>query len=93
MDRPGRGVERDFGVGYVRAHRARGLGIEVDEDVYAPFGDDPLLLHEVTIAQHHAHDQAGLVVRVLGRQPATTASDGRTTAGSDAPRWNAGAAR
>ena len=37
-----------FGVGSYR-HRARGLGFEVDEDVYAPFGDDPVLLHDVVI--------------------------------------------
>ena len=46
-----------------------GCGFEVDEDVYAPFGDDPVLVHDVVDPQPLAQDQAGLVVRVLGRQP------------------------
>jgi cellobiose phosphorylase len=50
-DRPG-GV-RDFGIGYTH----RGLrfdGLAADEYVYAPFGDDPLLLHDVTIRNNTA---------------------------------------
>jgi hypothetical protein len=39
---------RDFGVGYAR-RRGRAAGVDVEEHVYAPFGDDPLLLHDVTI--------------------------------------------
>ena len=39
---------RDFGVGYFR-HAAWLSGLTVDEHVYAPFGDDPVLLHDVTI--------------------------------------------
>ncbi len=50
-DRPaGSDSERDFGVGYFRhttTTTAQGLGIQ--EYVYAPFGDDPVLLHDVTI--------------------------------------------
>jgi hypothetical protein len=39
---------RDFGTGY--AHRVTHAGgVSVDEHVYAPFGDDPVLLHDVTI--------------------------------------------
>jgi glycosyl hydrolase family 36/glycosyl transferase family 36 len=48
LDLPARSAERVFGVGSYR-HRARGLGFEVAEDVYAPFGDDPVLLHDVVI--------------------------------------------
>ena len=49
-DRPrGARTERDFGTGY--AHRAVAAdGVRVDDEVYAPFGDDPILLHDVTIA-------------------------------------------
>ncbi len=49
LDRPpGATTERRFGVGYYD-RRLRADGVEVHEDVYAPFGDDPLLLHDVTI--------------------------------------------
>jgi hypothetical protein len=40
--------ERDFGTGYMR-RRTRAAGIDAEEFVYAPFGDDPVLLHDVTI--------------------------------------------
>jgi len=40
--------ERYFGVGYYRK-RVVGRRIEVDEKTYAPFGDDPVLVDEVTI--------------------------------------------
>jgi hypothetical protein len=49
IDRPaGARTERKFGVGYyhrlLRADRVR-----IAENVYAPFGNDPVLLHDVTI--------------------------------------------
>jgi hypothetical protein len=48
-DRPaGASFERDFGVGYFRKV-VDADGIEVEQVVYAPFGDDPLLLDDVTI--------------------------------------------
>jgi hypothetical protein len=49
LDRPaGTTGERVFDVGgYRRSTRA--LGLEVDEAVYAPFGDDPVLLHDVVV--------------------------------------------
>jgi hypothetical protein len=48
-DRPaGARTRRDFGTGYFgRLTAVRGVAIA--ERVYAPFGDDPLLLHDVTI--------------------------------------------
>ncbi|MFN8174447.1 MAG: hypothetical protein U0T02_05200 [Solirubrobacteraceae bacterium] len=49
LDRPrGARSDRVFGVGYY-GRRMRSAGMEVEEAVYAPFGDDPLLLHDVTI--------------------------------------------
>ena len=49
LDRPrGSRSERLFGTGYYQ-RRLRAAGLEVRERVYAPFGDDPLLLHDVTI--------------------------------------------
>jgi hypothetical protein len=48
-DRPDAAVsEREFGVGYVR-RRTEAAGIDAEEFVYAPFGDDPVLLHDVVI--------------------------------------------
>jgi hypothetical protein len=48
-DRPkGSAFEREFGVGYSRKHLAA-QGVEVDQRTFAPFGDDPLLLDQVTI--------------------------------------------
>ena len=39
---------RDFGAGYSRT-RTRAGEVKVDSRVYAPYGDDPLLLHDVTL--------------------------------------------
>jgi hypothetical protein len=49
-DRPdGARTRRDFGAGYFgRLTAIPGVGVR--ERVYAPFGDDPLLLHDVTIS-------------------------------------------
>jgi len=48
-DRPaGAPTEREFGAGYYRK-RIQARGVDVQEFVYAPFGDDPLLLHDVTL--------------------------------------------
>jgi hypothetical protein len=40
--------ERIFGIGYYRK-TAKGGDLEVDQVVFAPFGDDPLLISQVTI--------------------------------------------
>jgi hypothetical protein len=45
---PSATAQRDFGVGYY-AKDMRVAGLDVSERVYAPFGDDPLLLHDVTL--------------------------------------------
>ena len=44
-------TQRDFGVGYFARHTPAG-GVDVDERVFAPFGDDPILLHEVTLTNN-----------------------------------------
>ncbi len=49
LDRPARAqTERQFGVGYYH-RRLRADRVSIGETVYAPFGNDPLLLHDVTI--------------------------------------------
>jgi hypothetical protein len=45
---PGERIERDFGLGYAQTI-VRVRGLTATERVYAPFGDDPLLLHDVTL--------------------------------------------
>ncbi len=52
LDRPpGARVDREFGVGYY--HRELRVDrVAIAEDVYAPFGNDPLLLHDVKITNH-----------------------------------------
>ncbi len=40
--------EREFGTGYFRRVNTA-AGIRIDEYVYAPFGDDPVLLHDVVL--------------------------------------------
>ena len=50
---PGRGesFDRIFGEGYFRKV-VKGHGYEVDQVIFAPFGDDPVLLSMVTITNH-----------------------------------------
>jgi len=43
--------DRVFGVGYLRK-KVTGSDYAVDQVVFAPFGDDPLLISQVTIANH-----------------------------------------
>jgi hypothetical protein len=45
---PDASLERDFGVGYFRK-QLDADGMDVEQIVYAPFGDDPVLLDDVTI--------------------------------------------
>jgi hypothetical protein len=87
-DRPaGASFERDFGVGYFRKRVVSG-GVEVEQVTYAPFGDDPLLLDDVTITNQtsasqtlswfeywdvNPYDQPGAVNRGVG-QPTWDAS-------------------
>ena len=57
LDRPAGGTfRRVFGVGYYE-RRLRADGLAVREDVYPPFGNDPLLLHDVTITNATSHAQ------------------------------------
>jgi hypothetical protein len=52
---PGRGESftRVFGVGYYRK-RVTGSGFVVDQVVFAPFGDDPLVISRVTVTNQRA---------------------------------------
>jgi len=47
---PGNGdfFERIFGIGYIRK-RVSGIGLIVDQVVFAPYGDDPILISRITV--------------------------------------------
>jgi Glycosyl hydrolase 36 superfamily, catalytic domain/Glycosyltransferase family 36 len=80
-DRPaGAATGRDFGIGYARK-RLEANGLAVEQVVYAPFGDDPVLLDDVTISNTSSttrqvswfeywdvnpYDQVALTTRGLG---------------------------
>jgi len=56
-DRPqGAATDRVFGVGYF-AHSQSVPGIRTSEVVYAPFGNDPVLLHDVHITNTSSHSE------------------------------------
>ena len=76
--------------GYSRRTLAA-AGLAVDEHVYAPFGDDPVLLHDVTIRNRTAQGAVGELVRVLGREP-VGARQGRARAASARRAGTRGAA-
>ena len=60
--------ERLFGVGYYRK-RVAGKGYELDQVISAPFGDDPVLLSQVTITNHRATAATVRWVEYWGCQP------------------------
>ena len=43
--------DRIFGIGYLRKH-VTGHSYEIDHAIFAPFGDDPVLISQVTITNH-----------------------------------------
>jgi hypothetical protein len=51
---PGQRVRRDFGLGYFLT-RTSVHGVGVSSRVFAPFGDDPLLLHDVVLRNETRH--------------------------------------
>ncbi|MDE3104105.1 MAG: hypothetical protein KGK08_02925 [Acidobacteriota bacterium] len=60
--------ERTFGTGYFRKQLRSG-SFEVDQSILAPFGDDPVLLSQVTITNHSAQRQHARWIEVWGAQP------------------------
>ena len=86
-DRPrGAVTERVFGSGYSRRRTAT-AGLAVEEHVYAPFGDDPLLLHDVTIRNRSARPLAASWFEYWGVNPWEPGT-GRTR-GLGIPAWDA----
>jgi hypothetical protein len=65
---PGARTRRDFGTGYFGRSTAI-RGVAIDERVYAPFGDDPLLLHDVTIRNTSRRRLRGSWIEYWGVNP------------------------
>ncbi|MFL5781205.1 MAG: GH36-type glycosyl hydrolase domain-containing protein, partial [Thermoleophilaceae bacterium] len=104
-DRPrGARVTRDFGSGYY-ARTTRSGRLAVAERVYAPFGDDPLLLHDVRIVNRSSRPLKASWFEYWDVNPAFPLPDKPARAGSghvnrpvqqihramDSPRWDPGA--
>jgi hypothetical protein len=67
---PGAGVtfERFFGMGYLRKQTA-GKNFSVDQTIYAPFGDDPVIISEVVISSQNPKPANLYWVEYWGCQP------------------------
>ena len=87
LDRPpGASTERRFGIGYYQ-RLLRADGVAVREDVYAPFGNDPVLLHDVTIRNTTRHAERVSWFEYWDVNPYNqTLAKPR---GLGVPRWNA----
>jgi hypothetical protein len=87
LDRPpGATMEREFGVGYVRKV-LHAEGLDVEQVVYAPFGDDPLLLDDVTITNRTAAARSLSWFEYWAVDPWDQATS--TARGVGVPRWDA----
>ena len=91
LDRPaGSGFEREFGVGYYR-RVLRTDRITVAEAVYAPFGNDPLLLHDVTLTNDGARMRTVTWYEYWDVNPYSQTSGAQYNVGLGRPRWSAAA--
>lgn len=80
-------AKRTFGVGYFRKH-LKLEGVEVTDITYAPFGDDPVLLHDVTIRNRSNRPLDATWFEYWGVNPAVPASKGYR--GLEKAEWNGG---
>lgn len=89
-DRPqGATTERTFGVGYF-SHSLATQGINVREVVQAPFGNDPVLVHDVSITNTSDHPENASWFEYWDVNPLVQAS--HQYRGISSPSWS-GAAR
>jgi len=86
-DRPAGGAtDREFGVGYY-AKRTTTAGISEKDTVYAPFGDDSLLLHDVTITNTGSSPRSGSYFEYWDVNPEVQASK-QIPRGYQSPVWD-----
>jgi hypothetical protein len=64
----GKAFDRVFGVGYARK-KVRGKDYAVDQIIFAPFGDDPVLVSQVTIKNHGKAEALLRWIEYWGCQP------------------------
>jgi len=82
------GASRRFGAGYVeRIVPAR--PVSVRERVFAPWGEDPLLIHEVVLRNHTSAPVDATWWEVSGINPVQQLPAKRVHLGLQAPRWDA----
>jgi hypothetical protein len=87
-DRPAGAVaDRGFGVGYY-AKRTTVPGLSEHDTVYAPFGDDSLLLHDVTITNTGSRPLSGSYFEYWDVNPEVQAVK-QIPRGYQSPTWNA----
>jgi len=79
---------RRFGVGYF-AKRTSVPGISERDVVYAPFGDDSLLLHDVTITDTGSQTLSGSYFEYWDVNPEVLAAGNEVPRGYQSPVWDA----
>ena len=88
-DRPeGARTERLFGTGHF-GRRTAVEGIDIREEVYAPWGDDPLLLHDVEIRNTSSRELKATWFEFWDVNPYRPVT--QTHRGLTVPSWDAGA--
>ncbi len=84
---PEAGATRRFGTGYYeRALPARPVSVE--ERVYAPWGDDPILLHDVVVHNHTGHPVDATWFEYWGVNPTQQLPGKRVHRGLEQPRFD-----
>src|SRR5436305_14832026 len=78
---------REFGVKYA-TKRVRANGVAVTEATFAPFGDDPLLVDQVTIRTTTRKPLTASWFEYWDANPYDQATAFQTTIGLHAPRWH-----
>jgi hypothetical protein len=78
-------TKRTFGVGYF-AHSLSTTGIDESEVIYAPFGNDPVLLHDVDITNTSNHPETVSWFEYWDVNPLVQSS--HTYRGLDSPSWS-----
>jgi hypothetical protein len=88
LDRPaGSSFTRTFGVGYYRRTLAF-RGVAVTETTYAPFGDDPVLLDDVTLTNRSSRPQRVSWFEYWDVNPYDQTTGFQRNIGLARPRWD-----
>ena len=89
LDRPGgTRLQRKFGVGYY-SRILRTDRVTLAEAVYAPFGNDPLLLHDVTITNNGPQTRSLTWYEYWDVNPYSQTTGAQYNVGLGRPRWSA----